>query len=169
VKALRRLRTPERGAVERLDDAAVGAALHRVADRQRGDGARRAVERSEDAIDDAGIEKGTRAVMDEDARRRERSEALEAEAHRVLARGAAGDRRQQREPATGRVVMRAVVGMVDDAHAVDRAMTAERLEAVAQQRFAGERQILLGERAAEPGAAARRHHQRNARGHGGGS
>src|SRR5215813_3035354 len=61
--------------------------------------------------------------------------------------------------------MPAIVRMDDCAHTGDPAMRRERAQRVTEQRLAGERQVLLGQRRAEPRAAPRRYHQRNAGGH----
>ena len=106
MKSLRRLRAPELGAVEGLDDAALGAALHRVLERQRRNGARRLGQRLEHAVDGGAVEKRPRPVMDQHALGRQPGEALEAEPHRILPRRAARHRRQQVE-APGSCVIRA--------------------------------------------------------------
>ena len=65
-KALRRLRPPQRGAVERLGNDPLRAALHRVVDGQRGDGAVRILQRPKHAVEHGAIEEGARRVMNED-------------------------------------------------------------------------------------------------------
>ena len=95
VKSLRRLRAPQGLAVNRRGDAGAVAALHRVAQGQRRDRSFMRPQPGEHTVDHRGVEEGPCAVVDEDQIRRNRHQALQAVADRVLPLGSAGDRFQQ--------------------------------------------------------------------------
>ena len=104
--------------------------------------------------------------MDQHPLGRRGTQALEAQAHRLLAGRAARGRLEQVEAPGCRIVERAVRGMDHRAHRVDPRVAPEALEAVAQHRLAGERLVLLRQRAAEPLAASRGDDQGHAVGQG---
>ncbi len=165
-ECLRRLRAPELATIDGLDDRAAAAALDRVGDGQGRDRAHAVAERRQHAVDEISFDEGAGAVVDRHRGGIELHQTLEAETHGILPLGAADRRRQQIETRGGGIVERAIVGVDHRAHRRDRGMRAERAKGVAEQRLAGERQILLGKRPADAAAAPRRHHQRNARIHG---
>jgi hypothetical protein len=165
VKTLRRLRPPQGAAVDCRGDAGPVAALHRVAHRQRRNGPVMRAQPGEHAVDDGSVEQRPRPVMDENKIRRRRDEALQAVAHGILTLDPACDRLQQVEPGGCRIVMRAIVGMNDDADGADRRMLDQGPQTVPQHRHPAERQILLRQRRAEAGATPGGDDEGDARGH----
>ncbi len=101
MKALRGLRAPQSGAVDGVLDPALLNPLHRVAKREGGDRGGRGSEAVEDAVDQRGVGKGARAVVDQHARGIMGDQRFEAEPHRILPLGPARHRRQQREARNG--------------------------------------------------------------------
>ena len=130
--------------------------LDRVAERQRRDRRRRAVERVDDPVDQRRVGKRPRAVMDQHAVGLVRRQRLEPEPHRILPLGAARHRRQQVEARRRRWSnQRAVLRPDHDLHAGDPRMRRERRRPHGAARWpppSGE--VLLRQGAAEPGAAA---------------
>ena len=105
-KSLRRLRPPQSGAVDRLGDAAVGDRASPCR-RAAAPGSRPAlVERVEHAVDQRGVGKRPRAVVDQHALGRDAAPGLEAEPHRILPLRAARHRRQQIEPGQRGIIFR---------------------------------------------------------------
>ena len=162
MEALRRLRAPEVGAVDRPGDRAVGGTLHRVAQRQSRNRTRRMVERAQHAVDDRGVNQRSRRIVDQHAARRQLRQALEAEPHRFLPHRAARDRRQESKPLHGGMVAILVFGIEHHAHAGDGGVMLQRFERMTQDRGAAERQVLLWTGPAETRAAARRDDQGDA-------
>ncbi len=154
------------------DDAAVAeraglaarpglAPLQGVGHGQRRDRAGRRGERVEHPVDHGGVDERPRAVVDQHRLRRQRLQALQSAAHGVLARRAPGRGLQEIEPGRGTFVERPVVRVDDRLDPVDPWVPGEGLEAVAEQRPAAERGVLLGHLSAEAAAASRRHHERH--------
>ena len=154
MKSLRRLRPPQVRAVDCFADYSVLHPLDRVAERQRRDRGRRAVEGVEHPVDQPVAGKRPRAVMDQHAGRVVWDEGLQPEAHRILPLRSSRNRRQQRQPGDCRVEDSAVLAADHDLHAGDARMPRERRDRVAQHGAGAERQVLLGHGAAKPGAAA---------------
>ena len=147
------LGAPQPGAIDGLADPPVGAALEGVADRERRDRAGRAIEGVEHPVDDAGLDRRARGVVNQHPFGRHPGQALEAEAHGVLAGLAAGHGLQQVEPGDRPIVERAVVGVDHHSHRIDRGMAEEGRRAVLEQGATGQRQVLLGRAGAEALAA----------------
>ena len=78
---------------------------------------------------------------------------------------AARDRFQQVEPGGCRIIMRAIVGMNDDADGGDRRMVDQRPQTVTQHRHPAERQILLRQLRAEARATPGGDDKGDTRGH----
>jgi hypothetical protein len=99
--------------------------------------------------------------MNQHQLRRVVSQALQAEPYRFLPRRAARHRIEHLQVPGRLGIERRVVGVHDAAHAIDAGVSAEALQRVAQQRLAGERQILLGPITPKARATAGRHDQRH--------
>ena len=159
MEPLRGLRPPQLRAVDGFPDHAVGDPFDRVAERQGRDRGGRPIERVEDAVDQRRIGKRPRGVVDQHARRIMPDERFEPEAHRILPLGSARHRRQQGEAGNGGSKNVVILLADHDLHPADPGMCRERRHGMTQHRRAAEREILLGQRAAEPCAAAGRDDQ----------
>ena len=155
VEALRRLRPPQVGAVDRRPDRPSSTRLIVSRERQRRDRRRRRSSAVEDAVDQAAIGKRPRAVMDQHALGLVRGQGFEPEPHRILPLGAArrpaaaarGRRRRGRKRLRPRAD--------HDLHAGDRP-DGRRSAATAWRSTAPppSGRYCFGSVAAEPGAAA---------------
>ena len=165
MKALRGLRSPQLGAVDGFPDHAIGDPLDRVAERQGRDRRGRPIERIENPRDQRRVGTGPRGVVNEHARRIIGDERFETEPHRILPLGPARHRNHDREVGHGGSENAAILLADHDLHAGNPGMRRKRRHGMAQDAAAAEREILLGQRAAEPGAAARRNDKSISRGH----
>ncbi len=165
MKALRGLRPPQLRAVDGVPNLALDNPLQRVAEGECRDRGGRPVEGVEHALDQRRVGIGSRGVVNEHPSRVVGTERLEAEPHRILALGPARHRRQHRE-AGNRLGENCAVLVADhDLHAGDPGMRRKCRHRMAQHAPPAEREILLGQRAAESRAAASRDDQGIGRGH----
>ncbi len=128
---------------------------------QGGNGALAGLQRLQHAMDDAGIDEGTGAVMDQNHVRGIVGQGLEAEAHGLLTGGAAVDRRIEAQAGGRGLVAVAVVGVNHGAHLGDVGVGGEQAERMAQQRTAVQLHPLLGQVTPETVAPASGHNQRH--------
>ena len=161
VEALRRLRPPQPGAVDRLADHAVGDPLDRVAERQAGDRRRRAVERVEHAVDQPGIGNGRapswistrsgrrRASASSPCRTESCRSAPPGNGRQQIEPGDVRHRRSRGPPAGSRPARRRCAGCAD------KGVTACR-----STRRSRRAQVLLGQRCRRTGCRARRRRTR---------
>ena len=164
-EGLRGLHGPERGAVERLLDAAAGAhALHGIGHRHARDRRARRLGRRDRPVDQARIHERAGAVVHEAEARLggPRRHAFEGAQHRDLTGRAAEHRREQalaRGPGQvghARLVELAVVGMDGTEHCADRRMVQEPLQRPGEDWAPADRPILLGQSLAGPASPASR-------------
>ncbi len=119
-EALRRLHQPQRVAVERPVDPAVGIdGLDRIGDRQRRDRRAASFGRRDRARHQRGAGERPGGVVDQDDVGLARSERLEPGAHRSLPGGAAEYRRQNVEPGRRGLELRHIFGVDDRLYEAD--------------------------------------------------
>jgi hypothetical protein len=156
-EALRGLRAPEPGAVERGGDARIGPGpLERIGERHRRKYAWRMPERLDHPVDSCGRHERPHGVVDQDLVGSVRCERGEAIADRGLPRGApfggaeqpvafqAGDR--------GRIE-RGIAGPDHDQDQVDAGVIQEHAERAGQHRDSTDPSVLFRQRGGGPGAA----------------
>ncbi len=166
VKALRGLRAPQFGAVDgRLGWPRPSARLIVSRNGRQGIAAGPRSSPSITRSISAAIGKRPRPIMDQHTSRTMRRQGFEPEPHRILPGGAAGDRRQDRQAGDRAIEQRPVLGPDRRQHTADPRMPGQGRHRVAQHRDSGQRQILLGQVAAEPAAAAGRDNERIDRSH----
>jgi hypothetical protein len=154
-EALRRLHAHAAGAVDLAQHQPALGALERVGHRQgRQDRRRARFQPVEHAVHQGRIEQGPGAVVDQHPCRRERPEALQPDANRILAFRPARHRLQQIEAGSRLVVEFAIVGVDHCAHRVHAGVLRQRSQTLAQQRPTGKARVSLRARAAETRAAA---------------
>ena len=168
-KHLRRLRPPQVAPRDGLRDGVAGAdALQRVGEGNTQDGAVDPVGRDggQAGVDVGTPHEGTRRVMDRDKIGRRARQRFEAVQDRLLAAGAPRDRRRQAQPLGCGLVMSVISRTDHHPYPIDGRGGLEGRDGPAQDGLAGQKRILLGQRATEAAAAAGRDDQGGTTGHG---